>query len=141
MLLLGNRMKRDMIYISSNPYRLVSAQHQGMIALPVTPFETDLSPKNEYQLCLLESYILKHRHLGNMREILKKDFRFLCQRKKEPSVNLLSNINDIQSDLVSSSGEDSNQSLRDKRNQNTSFNYDNSSAGSFAPYRIINKAK
>jgi hypothetical protein len=43
--------------------------------LPVTPFQSFY--REDIQLCLLEHYILKIRHLKEMKQILKKDFQFL----------------------------------------------------------------
>ena len=81
-----NRLKENFILISSNPFRTVAAMKCGFFVLPVIPFESFY--RDDFQLSLLEHYILKIRHLKDMKKRLKNDFKFLVQKieKKHPNV-------------------------------------------------------
>jgi hypothetical protein len=53
---LSNRKKEDLIFISSNPFRIVVAKSQKIFAVPVLPFENFY--RDDFQLSLLENYML-----------------------------------------------------------------------------------
>ncbi len=48
------------------------------MTIPVVPFESFY--RDDFQLNLLENYILKNRHLKEMRKKIKHDFKFLTQK-------------------------------------------------------------
>jgi hypothetical protein len=48
------------------------------LTIPVVPFESFY--RDDFQLNLLENYILKNRHLKEMRKKIKHDFKFLTQK-------------------------------------------------------------
>jgi len=70
-----NRLKVDIIFISSNPFNISYAIRNGYYTIPIIQYENFI--KNDFQLCLLENYILIIRHLKDMRKRMKTDFLFL----------------------------------------------------------------
>lgn len=56
------RNKDKIILLSSNPFRIVTALTNGFQAIPVLPFES--LHQNDFQIALVENYILKSRHLN-----------------------------------------------------------------------------
>ena len=110
-----------MIYISSNPFRIINALNENFLALPVIPFETN--NRDEFQLCLLENYILKYRHHKEMRDRLRRDFTFLLNQIKEQELD----------DARSCGSVRSRRNMMKKRESNNS---DVHSMGSFGP-RVI----
>ena len=81
-----NRLKENFILISSNPFRTVAAMKCGFFVLPVIPFESFY--RDDFQLSLLEHYILKIRHLKDMKKRLKNDFKFLVQKIEKKHTNV-----------------------------------------------------
>jgi len=75
LVLTRNRLKENLIFISSNPFRIVTAIKCGFFTIPVIQFEA--STANDFQLSLVENYIMKIRHLKEMRKRLRSDFKFL----------------------------------------------------------------
>jgi len=73
-----NRHKENLIFISSNPFRIIAAIKAGYLTIPVIQFE--VSYQEDYQLCLVEHYILKIRHLKDMKKRLREDFKFLVKK-------------------------------------------------------------
>ena len=78
LILLKNRLKENIIFVSSHSYRIVVAKSQGFNAVPVVPFESFY--RDDFQLNLLENYLLKNRHQKDMAIRLKEDFNFLVQQ-------------------------------------------------------------
>jgi len=56
MILLKNRLKDNIIFISSDSFKLIIAKSQDFFGLPLIPFEEFYN--NDFQLLLLESYLL-----------------------------------------------------------------------------------
>ena len=73
-----NRPKDNLIFISSNPFRIVTAIKYGFLTIPVIQFESFY--RDDYQLSLVEHYILKIRHLKDMKKRLRQDFKCLVQK-------------------------------------------------------------
>lgn len=73
-----NRLKENILFISSDPFRIIIAKSQGFFALPVIQFESFY--RDDYQLNLVENYLLQIRHLEDMVSRLKYDFEYLVQR-------------------------------------------------------------
>ena len=78
LILLKNRLKENIIFVSSHSYRIVVAKNQGFNAVPVVPFESFY--RDDFQLNLLENYLLKNRHMRDMAKRLREDFDFLTQQ-------------------------------------------------------------
>ena len=70
-----NRKQKNIIFISSNPIRIVSAIKGGFLTIPIIPFESFY--RFDFQLSLVEHYILKNRHLKEMSNKITNDFKFL----------------------------------------------------------------
>jgi len=77
LVLTRNRLKENLIFISSNPFRIVTAIKLNFLTIPVVQYELT---KTDFQLSLVEHYILKIRHLKDMRKRLRQDFKFLVQK-------------------------------------------------------------
>lgn len=75
LVLTKNRPKDNLIFISSNPFRIVTAIKYGFLTIPVIQFESFY--RDDYQLSLVEHYILKIRHLKDMKKRLRQDFKCL----------------------------------------------------------------
>jgi hypothetical protein len=75
LVLTKNRLKENLLFLSSNPFRIIAAMKGGFLTIPVLPFEYFY--RDEFQLCLVEHYILKIRHLKDMKSRIKQDFKFL----------------------------------------------------------------
>jgi len=58
------RSNEKIYLLSSNPLKIVAAVSQGFSVIPVTPFQN--LNENDYQLNLVEHYLLKIRHLEEM---------------------------------------------------------------------------
>ena len=71
-LLLKNRKAENIIFMSSNPFRIVAAMHQKFLTIPVVPQQYFI--QQDIQLVLVEHYILKLRHLDVMKGRIFKDF-------------------------------------------------------------------
>ena len=78
LVLTKNRPKDNLIFISSNPFRIVTAIKYGFLTIPVIQFESFY--RDDYQLSLVEHYILKIRHLKDMKKRLRQDFKCLVQK-------------------------------------------------------------
>lgn len=102
LLLTKNRIKEDLIYISSNPLKLITALSMQINVLPVAPFESNTATNNEYQLCLLENYILKYRHDKEIRERLKSDFAFLLNNITSSKLSVHNNFNESENNEAQS---------------------------------------
>jgi hypothetical protein len=74
-LLTKNREKDNIIFISSNPLRIVAAIKQGFQTIPIVQFES--SNQQDFQLNLVENYILKVRLLTEMKAHLQCNFSIL----------------------------------------------------------------
>lgn len=72
MILTKNRKLDDILLLSSDPFRIVAARSQGFLVIPILPYETFYT--NDFQLCLVENYILKHRHCNELSIRVKVDF-------------------------------------------------------------------
>ena len=78
LVLTKNRRKDNLIFISSNPARIMAAVRGGFLAVPVLQYEVFY--RDDFQLSLVEHYILKIRHLRDMKTRLRNDFRFLVKK-------------------------------------------------------------
>jgi hypothetical protein len=76
--LLKNRLKHKLIFVSSHPFRIISAINQGFLTVPIIQYEAFY--RDDFQLSLVEHYILKIRHHQTMQERVSQDFKFLTQR-------------------------------------------------------------
>jgi len=82
LLLTKNRKIENIILISSNAFRIIAALKSGFFTIPVIPYQSFC--KDDYQPSLVEHYILKIRHLKDMKKRLKDDFEFLTQDIDQP---------------------------------------------------------
>lgn len=81
--LLSNRRRSNIFFISANPLRIIAAMTQGFCTIPLLQYE--LFYKDDYQLSLLEHYVLKIRHLKNCKSKLIEDFHYLLSRQEKNS--------------------------------------------------------
>ena len=77
-ILLQFRLKDDIIMVSSNPQRIVVAKSQGFSVVPIIPYERFY--RDDYQLNLLENYLLSIRYRKDMAQKIKNGFEFLLQQ-------------------------------------------------------------
>ena len=75
LLLMQYRLKENIILFSSNPKRIVVAMREGFSVLPVISFERFY--RDDYQLNLIENYLLRMRHRKDLVQDVKMDFQFL----------------------------------------------------------------
>lgn len=75
LLLTLNRQKHNIFLLSSNPFSVTVAMDQGYCAIPVTRFQNP--NRKDYQLNLVENYLLKLRYSKNMKSKNDIDFGFL----------------------------------------------------------------
>ena len=69
------RHKDNLIVISSDPFSIVAAMHQGYQTVPIIQFESFL--RSDFQLNLVENYLLKLRYGSKVPETVKNNFKFL----------------------------------------------------------------
>ena len=67
-ILMKNRQKERIYVLSSNTFRLVTAMHQGFQAIPITKFNDE----NDYQLNIVENYLIKLHYNQNRDDEEKK---------------------------------------------------------------------
>lgn len=84
--------------------------------------------KYEYQLSLLENYILKYRHFKEIRQRLKNDFGFLLHQVPNRILSIQNNVNESRSEMSHKSA-----SVRSRRNSDNValMNYEMNTLGSF----------
>ena len=75
MILLKNRLKNNLIFVSSHPFMIISSINQGFCTVPMIQYESFY--RDDFQLNLVENYILKIRHHNNMYQRVVDDFKFL----------------------------------------------------------------
>jgi hypothetical protein len=78
LLLTANRDKRSVIYVSAEPFSICCAINLGFLVIPL--LEYIYVDRNDFQLNLIENYILKNRHLKGMTSKFKLDFQFIIQQ-------------------------------------------------------------
>jgi len=125
LLLTKNRKKEDLIYISSNPFRIITALNDGYLTIPLIQYECQ--GRSEYQLCLLENYIMKHRHLKDMRARIREDFKFLMNKAQKQSSSGIGN----QAQLNASSNDSIQQRNNLMNDPAENLQFDVNSRGSF----------
>jgi hypothetical protein len=76
-LLDSNRKINNIFLISSNQFRIVSAMDLGFCAIPIIKFQSFM--QNDYQLNLVENYLLKLKYSKDMKSKNQCDFGFLIQ--------------------------------------------------------------
>ena len=64
---------------------IMAAIRGGFLTIPVIPYEVFY--RDDFQLSLVEHYILKIRHLNNYRGMIRNDFQFLVQEIEEAGMN------------------------------------------------------
>ena len=74
-LLTQNRKQSDIFLLTSNSMRIISAMDQGFCAIPLTQFSNPT--RNDFQLNLVEIYLLKLRYYNDMKSKNDIDFAFL----------------------------------------------------------------
>ena len=80
-MLTWHRSKQNCILMSSNPFRIVVAKSLGFPVLPVVPFE--ISCSQDFQLNLIEHFILSNIYLKTISRKLLTEFSFLCKESEE----------------------------------------------------------
>ena len=74
-LLTKNRKFENIILISGNPFRVVAAMDLGFCGIPIIKFTNFM--QNDYQLNLLENYLIKLKYSNDMKSKNTTDFGFL----------------------------------------------------------------
>ena len=82
MILLNNRLKSNIIFISSHSFRIVSAINQGFATIPIVQYESFY--RDDFQLNLIENYIFSVRNQTNVHIQINDDFQFLIQKVGQP---------------------------------------------------------
>lgn len=70
--------------LTSNQVRLIAAKESGFCAIPVVSYLNLLS--NNYQLSLVQKYLLKINDINDLKTQVNKDFGFLTQMSQENPV-------------------------------------------------------
>lgn len=76
-LLTSNRKPENIILLSGNPLRVIAAMDQGFCGIPVVKFQNFM--QNDYQLNLVENYLIKLKYAKDMKSKNLSDFGFLRQ--------------------------------------------------------------
>ena len=64
--------------MSSDPFRIITAIQSGISTIPIIQYETFY--RDDFQLNLVENYILKLRHYKNLHQKLIQDYKFLVKK-------------------------------------------------------------
>jgi hypothetical protein len=86
----GNRKKADIFLISSSPFSIVFAKDCGFSIIPMQKFIG--MNKEDFQLNLVENYLLKLRYSNDMKAKNDIDFGFLIHRCQNINVNMGENL-------------------------------------------------
>jgi hypothetical protein len=78
LILLNNRNKDKLIFISQNPISLVSAINQDFLTIPMVKYETFHG--DDFQLALVENYMVTLKLSKNVPTKIINDFKFLVQK-------------------------------------------------------------
>jgi hypothetical protein len=76
-LLATNRRAADIFLITSNQFRIVHCMDSGFCAIPVVKFQCFM--QSDYQLNLLENYLVKLKYSKEMKTKNQNDFGYLTQ--------------------------------------------------------------
>ena len=99
----GNRKKGDIFLVSSKHFSIVVAKDCRFSVIPISKFLSSI--KDDFQLNLVENYLLKLRYTSDMKAKNDIDFGFLTMRNmlaKQPSANSSSFLKQKKSSLRSS---------------------------------------
>jgi hypothetical protein len=74
-LLTSNRKRGNIFLLTSNAMRIVTMMDNGFCAIPITQFQSFM--QNDFQLNLVENYLLKLKYAKDMKIKNMKDFGYL----------------------------------------------------------------
>jgi hypothetical protein len=85
MLLTKNRPRDSIIFVSTSPLSITAANWQKFLTIPIVPFEDFFHV--DYQLNLLEIYILSVRNLECIKQKIITDFKVLSEKADQSNSN------------------------------------------------------
>jgi hypothetical protein len=82
-LLLSSRRLNSIVYLSGDPFKVVVARKSGFQSLPMVRW--DINDQSDYQLCLVENYLLRIGFMNDQdfRNKIKDEFSYLTDPELE----------------------------------------------------------